>query len=310
MFARPLGTLTGTKQRDVPTNGVRGCAQKGSKHTFHLTIRLLVPNFFRSDSNLNEICECIEAGLVIGSFMQPSFVNPRGLHEICGIALAGTEGLMDLEIDALPIRRIYLIDLVGEHEGRVWNVAVCPFPKVTFSILVEEALGLGMLMKKCQATRAFEFGTHRGVSSTQLAANLPEQGQLFTLDLPRSNTHTHFTVENAAEKEVANYPVKGDLIPEELRKKVTLSGAGFEQLFDPTPYAESMDFIFVDAAHTIEYVVNDSEKAWAMLKPGGIVAWHDCRAQSPDVVKYLRSCKYRPLRIHGTTLAFAEKPKK
>jgi predicted O-methyltransferase YrrM len=77
--------------------------------------------------------------------------------------------------------------------------------------------------------------------------------------------------------------------------------------FDPKPYENSMDFIFIDGAHSYEYVLNDSEKAWAMLRPGGIAAWHDCRPQNPGVVKYLRSCKYNPHRILGTTLAFAVK---
>src|SRR5262249_14779139 len=107
---------------------------------------------------------------------------------------------------------------------------------VKFSLTLEEALGLGVLMQKCRASRAFEFGTHRGVSSAQLASNLPENGQLFTLDLPRTDTRTHFKVDDAAEKEVANFPVKGDLIPEGLRKKVTF----LEQdsaTFDPKPYA-------------------------------------------------------------------------
>lgn len=246
---------------------------------------------------------------LFGRLCRLPFVNPRGLHEVAGVALASTEGVMDPELDVLPIPSVLMVDLVSEKETKIWNVAIRPFPKITFSVTLEEAVGLGMLMQKCNAVRAFEFGTHRGVSSTQLAANLPENGQLFTLDLPRSDTRHHFKVDDWAEKEVANYPVKGDLIPEELRKKVTF----LEQdsaLFDPTPYAGTMDFIFVDAAHTMEYVVNDSDKAWVMLKPGGIVAWHDCRAQSPDVVKYLRACKYNPKRLGGTTLAFAEKPKK
>jgi predicted O-methyltransferase YrrM len=247
-------------------------------------------------------------GVLLGRVAKLPFVNPRGLQEVGGMALAATEGVMDPETDVLPIPMIALIDLVGEKD-KIWEVTIRPFPRITFSITLEEAVGLGMLMQKCNATRAFEFGTHRGVSSTQLAANLPEDGKLFTLDLPRSNTNTHFEVDNLAEKEVANFPVKGDLIPEPLRKKITF----LEQdsaLFDPAPYAGTIDFIFVDAAHTIEYVKNDSEKAWVMLKPGGIVAWHDCRAQSPDVVKYLRACSYQPRRISGTTLAFAQKPGK
>ena len=247
--------------------------------------------------------------LLLGRLGKMCFVNPRGLQEVGGVALAMTENLIDPEIDVLPIPRVNAIDLLPPGERNVWSINVRPFPRVTFSVTLEEAVGLAMLMRKCNAKRAFEFGTHRGVSSTQLTANLPEDGQLFTLDLPRSDTSTHFKVEDWAEKEVANYPVKGDLLPAELRSKVTFLEKD-SALFDPKPYAGSMDFVFVDAAHTLDYVKNDSEKAWVMLRPGGIVAWHDCRAQSPDVVRYLRACPFQPKYIFGTTLAFAEKPLK
>ena len=69
-----------------------------------------------------------------------------------------------------------------------------------------------------------------------------------------------------------------------------------------------MDFIFVDGAHSYDYVKNDSQKAWQMLRSGGIVAWHDCRVADPDVVKFLLESDYKPKRIIGTSLAFAIKP--
>ncbi len=244
-----------------------------------------------------------------GRVAKLSLTNHRGFREVAGVALGVSEGVMDPEIDVLPIPCVEPLDLIEEFDREGFRVTICPFPKVKFSIFLEEAMGLGILMQKANAARAFEFGTHRGVSTTQLAANLPPQGKIFTLDLPRSDTSTKFEVDNAAEKEVANFPTKGDLIPADLRSKVTFIEQDSAR-FDPTPYAGTIDFVFVDAAHTMEYVINDSEKAWTMLRPGGIVAWHDCRFQSPDVVKYLRGCKYNPRRIARTTLAFAEKPKK
>ena len=69
-----------------------------------------------------------------------------------------------------------------------------------------------------------------------------------------------------------------------------------------------MDFVFVDGAHNFEYVKNDSEKGWRMLRSGGIMAWHDCRHQDPGVVRYLLQCRYKPSRVLGTTVAFAIKP--
>jgi len=255
-----------------------------------------------SENNLSKVA------VLFGRLGKLAVSNPRGLREVAGIALATTDGLMDSAVDVLPIPTISLETLIGEGSLTNLEVKTLAFPRLAFSIMLLEAVGLGVLIRMCNASRVFEFGTHRGISTSQLAANLPAGGHVFTLDLPRSDTKTHFKVDDWAEQEVANYPRKGDLIPEELRKQVTF----LEQdsaLFDPKPYLESMDFVFVDAAHTREYVINDSEKAWAMLKPGGIVAWHDCRAQSPEVSRYLRSCSYKPRRISDTTLAFAIKPK-
>ena len=36
-----------------------------------------------------------------------------------------------------------------------------------------------------------------------------------------------------------------------------------------------MDLIFIDADHTYNAVVNDSNKAMEMLRPGGVLVWHD-----------------------------------
>lgn len=249
-----------------------------------------------------------KAGTLAGRLLKMMFVSRRGLREVSGVALAMTEDLVDPSIDVLPIPSVSLADMIAE-ESKMVSLKVNAFPQERFSITLAEAMGLAILIQKARAKRIFEFGTHRGVSTTQLAVNLPDDGEIVTLDLPRDDTSTQFAVDCHAEKEVANFPRKGDLIPEELRKKVTFLTKD-SALFDPKPYEKSMDFIFIDAAHTLEYVKNDSEKAWVMLRPGGIMAWHDCRAQSPDVVKYIRACSYQPRRIFGTTLAFATKPLK
>jgi len=64
----------------------------------------------------------------------------------------------------------------------------------------------------------------------------------------------------------------------------------------------------VDGAHSYDYVKNDSEKGWRMLRSGGVMAWHDFRMQDPDVVRYLLESPYQPARILNTSLAFARKP--
>jgi predicted O-methyltransferase YrrM len=68
-----------------------------------------------------------------------------------------------------------------------------------------------------------------------------------------------------------------------------------------------MDLVFVDGAHSYEYVKNDTEKGWEMLRPGGIIAWHDCTPNHPEVVSYLKSYTPIPTLVRGTALAFVIK---
>lgn len=246
-----------------------------------------------------------KTALLLGRVVRLAMVNRRGLREVCGVALSTAEGVVDPQVDILPIPSRTIEDLLAEERDPL-SISIHLFPQERFSISQAEAIGLAVLMHKAGARRVFEFGTHRGVSTTQLASNLKDDGEVFTLDLPRNDRRTQLGIDNEGDMEVSQFPIKADLIPAALRPRIHF----LEQdsaLFDPSPYRASMDFIFVDAAHTAKYVANDSEKAWVMLREGGIVAWHDCRPQTPDVVRYLRACSYHPMRIAGTTLAFAVK---
>jgi hypothetical protein len=62
------------------------------------------------------------------------------------------------------------------------------------------------------------------------------------------------------------------------------------------------------AAHGYDYVKNDSQKAWEMLRSGGIIAWHDCTASHRDVVRYIKEAHREAKLVGGTALAYAIKP--
>ncbi|MFQ3670966.1 MAG: class I SAM-dependent methyltransferase [Verrucomicrobiia bacterium] len=231
--------------------------------------------------------------------------NPHGLREVLGVADHLCDYFFDREADVSTLPLVRLTDLAEEEIGI--GASVVLMPALRFSITPIEALTLAVLVRTVRARRIFEFGTHRGVSTTQLAANLEEGGEVLTLDLPLDFGEHALGVDNEAEVEVAQFRNKGEMIPSELRSRITFLAEDSAK-FDPSPYAGQMDLVFVDAAHTFDYVRNDSEKGWAMLRVGGIIVWHDCRPQSPDVVKYLKQCPYLVKRIEGTTLAFAVKP--
>jgi predicted O-methyltransferase YrrM len=126
---------------------------------------------------------------------------------------------------------------------------------------------------------------------------------VFTLDLPEDHPAYSLAIPKVAEQQIAAEKGKGILIPHDLGGKVTFL-RGDSAKFDTTPYRESMDLIFVDGAHSYEYVKNDTVKGLEMLRSGGIIVWHDCTPSHPDVVHYLRSLPHMPTVVHGTTIAF------
>ena len=234
--------------------------------------------------------------------------NPRGLRPVLGVALSETENHLAPARDTARLPVVSLAQMVDENTEPLETVTSL-FPRVTHSISTSEAVSLGVLMRKVKAKRVFEFGTNRGISTTQLALNVGEGGMVFTLDLPQENRQTKFDIKLAGDLMVAHQFEKADLIPKHCWPRVTFIEQDSATL-DESVYAGSMDAVFVDGAHIYEYVRNDSEKGWRMLRPGGVIIWHDFRPQTPDVMRYLLESDYKPSRVDGTTLAFAAKPLK
>ena len=149
----------------------------------------------------------------------------------------------------------------------------------------QELVAISSLVTYYKPLRIFEIGTFMGKTTYHLAANSPDQAQVFTLDLPQ---------ENFAET-VAQNPYDMKLLHEGKRQEVgyyfknTPLNSKVTQIFcdsrsfDETPYAGSMDMIFVDADHSYPSVINDTKKALRMLKKnesGKVILWHDLRQQS------------------------------
>jgi predicted O-methyltransferase YrrM len=243
---------------------------------------------------------------LIGRTMKVLFRNPRGLRELCGVALASAEQLTDASVDVTRLPKVSIEDILAEVNEKT-VLSLWALPQVARSISLHEAACIAALLKLARARRVFEFGTYRGFSTVQIVLNLPLDAKVFTLDLPVTNLTTKFELDTPGEIAVVQDARKGELIPGELRNRITFISQD-SALFDPQPYASSMDLVFVDGAHTAEYVKNDSEKGWKMLRPGGVICWHDCRFNSPGVIKYLLQCPYNPKRINGGSVAFAIKP--
>jgi predicted O-methyltransferase YrrM len=228
--------------------------------------------------------------------------NPADLRVVFGTANTVAEAIESPIADIRVFPSMNYADIIGDSSRFIMQT----FPGVGASISMLEGAVLAAIIQKISAKRIFEFGTYKGVSTTQLALNLPDDGMVYTLDLPEDHPAYTLAIPKAEERQIAAETGKGILIPQELLNKVTFLRSD-SATFDTTPYLDSMDLVFVDGAHSYDYVKNDTEKGWEMLRPGGIIAWHDCTPSHPEVVRYLKSYTPTPTLVRGTALAFVKK---
>jgi predicted O-methyltransferase YrrM len=228
--------------------------------------------------------------------------RPSDLKVIFGVANSVAESIESPGADTRGLPSVDYADITRASSRFIMQT----FPGIGSSISMQEGAALAALIQKVCAKKIFEFGTYKGVSTTQLALNLPDDGMVFTLDLPEDHPAYTLAIPKAEERQIAVETGKGILIPNDVRHKVTFLRSD-SAIFDTTPYLNSMDLVFVDGAHSHEYVKNDTEKGWEMVRPGGIIAWHDCTPSHPEVVRYLKSFTPKPTIVRGTALAFAKK---
>jgi predicted O-methyltransferase YrrM len=132
------------------------------------------------------------------------------------------------------------------------------------------------------ARKIFEFGTYRGQTTCSLAL-VCKDAHIFTLNL-------------APQHDQRYAPYIGMYIAISPDRDRITQIYHDSRTFDTTPYRESMDYIFIDGDHSYEGVKNDTEKALQLLKPGGVIVWHDYAAKSPGVLNYLAEfSQERPL---------------
>lgn len=237
-----------------------------------------------------------------GRLVQITSRNPRDLQHVLGIANWAAGEIIDSVADTRQIPTIDVLDICPGTQRWVLQ----SFPSVGASVSPMECAALAALSRMVGAKRVFEFGTYKGVSTTQLALNVAAGGMVFTLDLPEDHPAYSLPIPKPEERQIAAEGGKGILIPRDLLDRVTFLSSD-SATFDESPYHGTIDLAFVDGAHSYEYVKSDSEKAWKMLRPGGIIAWHDCVSSHRDVVKYIKESGFNAKLVAGTALAFAVK---
>lgn len=134
--------------------------------------------------------------------------------------------------------------------------------------------------------RIFEFGTCTGKTTYLLALNAP---------VSRAGNEPRVVTLTLAPDQVTTYQKGGGDDPRDTHAAIKesaftrfyYSGTAMEgritqlfgdsKAFDTLGHEGQYDLVFVDGSHARSYVESDSRMAMKMVKPGGLVAWHDYR---------------------------------
>ncbi|MFQ5660476.1 MAG: class I SAM-dependent methyltransferase [Gammaproteobacteria bacterium] len=212
----------------------------------------------------------------------------------------------------IPVRSVYDVflqikrtDLGPAASTRVVHIANDHTPG---GITDFESWILCNLSKSAQ--RIFEFGTATGKTSFLLAANSPPECEVITVTLGpgQHGDYQHDHGDIRSDSDVA--------ISESRFTRFVYTGtqqeAKIQQLFSDSKqlrleqYQGQVDLVFIDGSHARSYVENDTRLAMRLLRPGGVIVWHDYRGAEtvPGVFETLNSManKIKLTHLAGTSM--------
>lgn len=174
-----------------------------------------------------------------------------------------------------------------------------------------EAWILAALSKS--ARLLFEFGTATGRTAYLWARNSPAGAEVVTLTLPSAarDSYSHAGGDSSRDRRHAlrqsrfsEFRYQGTDVEHKVSQLLADS-----KRFDEAAYAERCDLIFVDGSHAYSYVQSDTEKALRMIRPGGLILWHDYgRSQGVDRYLHELAAALSIGHLRGTSLAVHRAP--
>ena len=135
---------------------------------------------------------------------------------------------------------------------------------------------MNQMIRKSHPSRLFEMGTFDGRTALNMAANSPEDAVVYTLDLPVEKINETALPIASGDAQHIQKDQSGSRYLRTCEKKKIAQLYGDTASFDFSPYFNGMEFVFIDASHSYEYVLNDSRIALRLLKNRrGLILWHD-----------------------------------
>lgn len=158
--------------------------------------------------------------------------------------------------------------------------------KMSFGIL--DLIPILEILQLSEAKNILEIGTSKGGTTWHLAANAGKGASITTVDLPPDASYSKY----CPNKLSTSRPTETDLgchfhgTPEAERIRQVLVDS--KNLLKEVGN-KNFDLIFIDGAHTYEYVTYDTETALKLIKGTGYIIWHDYFKFRPSygVMRYL-----------------------
>lgn len=181
-------------------------------------------------------------------------------------------------------RYVEISDLLKNEE---LMVTIAPVKARIHNTSSFELLAISSLLKDNNCNVIFEIGTFDGRTTRSMALNLANnKGKIFTLNLPPKTDKVSLET-SLVDVQLSGKVTSGERFINTAQKNNIEQLWGDSAVFDFSPYNNFIDLVFIDGAHSENYVKNDTQKAMLLIKKsGGIIIWHD--AHLYGVVKYLR----------------------
>lgn len=171
------------------------------------------------------------------------------------------------------LRELHLTEMFGGIEDVMVPIGAVSEETDYYNMM--HTLYVVAIARHLGSRRIFEFGTWIGKTAYYLACNA-DDAQVITLDMPPGDEGTKI-----------GHDLGLWFRDSDRRHQITQILTN-SRAFDPTPYQGQMDLIFVDGDHTHEGVKSDTENAFKMLAPGGVIIWDDYDPKVPEVAEYIR----------------------
>jgi predicted O-methyltransferase YrrM len=176
------------------------------------------------------------------------------------------------------------------------------------SMTITEISSLCHLVAARRPQKIFEIGSYRGLTTLNMAMNAPD-AEIHTLDLPPDFDPAQTQFENNDANIIRSrgfYYYEGHREASRIHQHY-----GDTATFDYQEIGGGVDFCLIDAAHSYEYVRNDTARTLPLMSVDGLMLWHDYGrndflADPQDawgVTRFLHEIKATGVRIlHGTSI--------